>query len=141
MANLESFRHMDNWKQDLEKFFGGGLASGLNWFQENPKADIYETDNEVFVHLEIPGLEKQEDVHIHVDSQALTIHGTVTRSSEINEDRMHRKERFTGRFQRTLALPSPVEEEGARAAYRNGVLEIRLPKVKQAAKTITVEFQ
>lgn len=71
----------------------------------------------------------------------LHISGTINRSSEVKEENMHRKERFTGRFHRAVALPAPVSREGIRASYRNGVLEVRMPKDKpDEKKRIDVEF-
>lgn len=140
---FEPMRHMENWKRDLDRLFNEGFPSGFGMFQEfvSPRIDVYETDHEVVAHCEIAGLEKKEDVHLHVENQALTIHGNIQRANEIKEDRLHRRERFAGRFQRTVSLPAPVSAEGTTATYKNGVLEVRMPKAKpDNHKQIDIQF-
>ncbi|WP_327204062.1 Hsp20/alpha crystallin family protein [Paenibacillus tyrfis] len=125
------------------KFFNEGLPSAFGFQQEfgAPRMDVYETENEVIAHCEIPGLEKKEDVDIHVEQQTLTIVGTVHKVQEAKEEQYHRKERYTGRFQRTVALPAEVHAEGTVAAYKNGILEVKMPKAQNnARKRIDVEF-
>jgi HSP20 family protein len=139
----EPFRHFDQWKSGLDKIFNDA-KSGFGYFSEfnMTRIDVFENEKEVVAHCEIPGLEKKEDVHIHIDDNLLTIHGIIKRSSDIGEDQMHRKERFSGRFQRSITLPSLVNAEGTTATYRNGVLEIRMPKTtKDSHNPIDIQFQ
>ncbi|WP_248925032.1 Hsp20/alpha crystallin family protein [Paenibacillus hamazuiensis] len=143
LVPFEPFRHVDLWKKELDKFFNEGLPSAFGFNQEfgSPRMDVYETENEVIAHFDIPGLEKKEDVDIHVENNMLTIQGHIHRTSEYNEDQMHRKERYSGRFQRTVGLPAHVEAEGTAATYRNGILEVRMPKVRnENKKRIDVQF-
>ncbi|MFY0542527.1 Hsp20/alpha crystallin family protein [Brevibacillus sp. H7] len=139
----EPFRVLENMRKDLDRFFETGLPS-LRHFDNRfgmPSIDIHETDTEVIATCDIPGLEKKEDVHIEVDNNILTISGSVNRTTEIKNEQMHRQERFVGRFQRSVALPARVSEEGVKATYKNGVLEIRLPKTEpNTKKRIDVEF-
>lgn len=89
----------------------------------------------------MPGLEKKEDVDIHLDRNVLTISGTIQRSKEVKEEEMHRRERFVGRFHRAVALPANVKEEEVSATYKNGVLEIRIPKqIENSKKKIDIQF-
>ncbi len=83
---------------------------------------------------DIPGLEKKEDVNIDIDNNILTITGSINRANEVKEENLHRQERFVGRFQRSISLPSSVSSEGVTATYKNGVLEIRMPKTKPDTK-------
>jgi HSP20 family protein len=138
----EPFHHLDQWKSGLDKFFNDA-KSGFGYFPEfnTTRIDVYENETEVVAHCEIPGIEKKEDVHIHMDDNLLTIHGVIKRSSDIAEDQMHRKERFSGRFQRSITLPSLVNAEGTTASYKNGILEIRMPKItKDSHKQIDIQF-
>ncbi len=146
LVPYEPLRHLDNMRRDLERFFTSGFPSahafGLGQGFDFPRIDVHETGNEIVAACDIPGLEKKEDVDIDIENNILTISGTVSKDKEINEDRMHRQERFVGRFQRSVTLPARVESEGIRAAYRNGVLEIRMPKLTaDIKKKIDVEFQ
>lgn len=133
---LDTFRsHLDRWFQDLPSTLGFGTDIST------ARIDVFETDKEVVAHCEIPGLEKQEDVQIRVDDMQLTIQGIVQRHQDIKEETLHRRERFVGRFQRSVSLPSRVKAEGTTASYRNGVLEVRMPKeTADTARRIDVQF-
>ncbi|MBW5448647.1 Hsp20 family protein [Cohnella sp. CFH 77786] len=143
LVPYEPFRHLDNWRREWDRFFTndfpfvhfGGQGTG------RVSIDLYETENEVVASCEIPGLEKKEDVSIDVDRDSLSISGTLNRVNEVKDERMHRQERYFGRFRRSVALPSPVSSEGVSATYKNGVLEVRMPKLKgDSKKKIDVEF-
>lgn len=139
LVPYDPFRQLDQWRRDLDKYFNFGLGINKEW--SNPRMDIHETENEVVAACEIPGLTSKEDVNIDIDGDMLAISGTVNRSHEVKEEQMHRQERFTGRFQRTVALPARVHAEGTTASYRNGILEVRMPKQKnEAKKRIDVQF-
>lgn len=143
LVPFDPFRQLDNMRRDLNRLFSTDL--GMDREFGIPKVDVYEAENEVVATCDLPGLEKKDDVQIHINDQnTLTISGMIQRSNEIKEDRMHMQERFTGRFQRTIPLPSPVSLEGnAKATYKNGVLEIRMPKMQddsQNRNKIDVDF-
>jgi HSP20 family protein len=105
------------------------------------RVDVRENPKEVIVSAEIPGLEKKEDVQISVHDTHLHLSGKIERATEQQDENFHRTERFYGRFERTVSLPCPVVETGAKATYRNGVLEVRLPKAEhRQGKQIDVEF-
>jgi HSP20 family protein len=140
----EPFRHFENMRRELERIFQTDYPAfrtnfGLGF--GNPSIDIYETENEVVARCDIPGLEKKEDVNIDIDHNYLTISGTINRKNEVKEENMYRQERFVGKFQRSISLPARVTSEGVRATYKNGVLEIRMPKVKtETKKRIDIDF-
>lgn len=138
----EPFRHLENMKRDFERLFNEApITFGNSHHIGNIRADVHETDSEVIATCDIPGLESKEDVDIHVDNNTLHISGMVNKTNEVKEENMHRRERYEGRFQRSLSLPSPVSHEGITATYKNGVLEIKMPKVtKSSKKKIDVEF-
>ncbi|WP_003542149.1 Hsp20/alpha crystallin family protein [Desulfotomaculum nigrificans] len=138
----EPFRHLDNFRRELDRFFTGDFPlTGFGQRFGNPSIDVYETDNEVVAKCDIPGLEKKEDVNIYIDNNILTISGAVNRVNEIKEENMHRQERFFGRFQRSVSLPARVSSEDVKATYKNGVLEIRMPKLQaETKKRIDIEF-
>ncbi|MFD2368641.1 Hsp20/alpha crystallin family protein [Brevibacillus sp. GCM10020057] len=139
----EPFRMLDFMRKDLDHFFDTGLAPlGTHETRYGvPRIDIHESETEIVASCDIPGLEKKEDVHIDIDNNVLTISGTIHRANEIKSEQMHRQERFFGRFQRSVSLPSSVSEEGVRASYKNGVLEVHMPKMQPSAKKkIDVDF-
>ena len=142
LTPYDPFRPMDVFKRGLDRFFhdfptyfpfGEGLGSH--------RVDLYETDGEMIASCEIPGLEKKEDVRIEVQGDMLMISGVVQRSGEVEDERLHRRERFTGRFHRQIPLPSAVKGDAVKASYRNGILEIRMPKASPSdIRQIDVEF-
>jgi HSP20 family protein len=135
----EPFRSLDHFRREFDPFFQS-IRSAFDQFTPF-HVDIYETDTEVVAECDIPGLEKKEDVHIDVDQDTLTIAGSIHRNREIKDDQFHRQERFSGRFQRTIPLPVRVKSEGVEATYRNGVLEIRMPKMQgETRRRIDVQF-
>lgn len=140
----EPFRSLDNFRRELDRFFMPDFAGFRTNFSQNlgvPNVDVYETDNEVVASCDIPGLGKKEDVNIDIENNILSVSGAINRVNEIKEESLHRQERFSGRFQRSISLPSRVSSEGVKATYKNGVLEIRMPKIQaDARKRIDVEF-
>lgn len=138
----EPFRQIDDWRRGLVRLFDEGFWREM-FTSVGPRVDVYETADEVVVQCELPGLAQQDDVSITVDNNQLTIAGVIRRHTETAEDRnLYRQERFYGRFSRTLPLPAPVQEENIRATYKNGILEIRLPKAKtDRGRRIPIEFQ
>ena len=133
----EPFRQLEQFRREFDPFFQS-IRSGFDHFFH---VDVYETDTEVVAACDIPGLEKKEDVHIDVDQDVLTIAGAIHRNREVKDEQIHRQERFTGRFQRSIQLPARVQSEGVRATYRNGVLEVRLPKMQgKSRRRIDVDF-
>ncbi len=136
----EPFRHLESMRREWDRFFTG-FPMSLDREFGVPRIDLYETENELVASCEIPGLEKKEDVQIDIEENLLTISGSVNRMHEVKEDQMHRKERLVGRFHRSIALPVRVQTEGAKATYKNGVLEIRMPKQQSSTKrSIDLEF-
>ncbi|BCJ87087.1 Hsp20/alpha crystallin family protein [Effusibacillus dendaii] len=140
----EPFHHLENMRRELDRFFTTDFPTVRTGFGQTfgtPSIDIHETEHEVVATCDIPGLEKKEDVNIDIDNNILTVSGTINRMSEVKEEHMHRQERFVGRFQRSVTLPSRVASEGVKATYKNGVLEIHMPKLQADTKNrIDVEF-
>jgi len=96
-----------------------------------PPVDIYETDNEVVVRAELPGME-QKDIDIRIENNVLTIKGVRRMDEQVKEDKYHRIESAYGTFIRSFTLPTTVDEDNIKAEYRNGILKIVLPKKEQS---------
>jgi len=144
LVPYEPFRHLDHFRKEWDRFFSDETSlfkpGALRGFG-HLNVDVYETETEVVASCDIPGLEKKEDVNIDVDRDMLTISGTLNRTNEVKDENMHRQERFVGRFHRQVALPTSVSSEGVQASYKNGVLEVRMPKLKGDSKRrIDVQF-
>lgn len=95
-----------------------------------PAVDVYETEDELVIAAELPGL-NQKDVHLTLAGDMLTLRGERQRSHEVTPDSYYRAERWWGKFERTLPLPIPVEAGKVKAAYRDGVLTVTLPKADE----------
>jgi HSP20 family protein len=108
-------------KQGSQGFYGG-------W---TPAVDLYEDRDTFTVKAELPGMKREEiDISIHVGS--LTISGERKFEKKEGEGESSRRERYFGRFQRTLALNKPVDAGKASASYKDGVLTVTLPKAEEA---------
>ncbi len=92
-----------------------------------PAVDIYETENEVVLTAEIPGVD-EKDIEIKVEDNNLTIRGERKFEKETKEENYHRIERAYGSFFRSFALPTYVDQDRIEAEHENGVLKIRMPK-------------
>ncbi len=90
--------------------------------------EIEETDKEILVHIEIPGLGK-DDCHITVQGNKLCLYGEKRFEQKRTESTCHIMERAHGTFQRSILLPLIIDEYKAKASYKNGVLTVCLPKV------------
>lgn len=123
-------REMDRLFED---FFRRG---GLRWA---PSVDVIETNDTVVIKAELPGLEPK-DVDISVSGNTLTIRGEKKEEKEEKGKTFYRMERSYGSFCRTIDLPAAVEADKAKADYKQGVLEITLPKTEQVkAKKIPIK--
>ena len=92
-----------------------------------PQVDVTETDKEIKVCAEIPGVDAK-DVDVSVEDGTLTIKGEKKYEREENEKGQYRMERSYGSFERSIPLPAEVDESKAKAEFKNGVLRLRLPK-------------
>lgn len=113
-------------RREIDRLFEDAFTrDGNNW---TPAVDISETERELRVELELPGL-KPEDVEITAENGILTIRGE--KRSERKEDeqsRYHVVERTYGAFMRTFQLPQGIDEEQIGAEFDSGVLSLRIPK-------------
>lgn len=101
-----------------------------------PTLDMYEEKNEVVVKAELPGMAKEE-IDITLSNSTLTLKGEKKKEEEVKEKNYYRCEREYGSFLRTVQLPAEVKADGAKAIFKDGVLEIRLPKSEAAKKRET----
>ena len=100
-----------------------------------PTADVYDHDGEYLIALDLPGIDRAA-LEITIDDNRLTIKGTRVAGVSSTS----RTERPTGRFLRTFSVPGSVDQKSIHAAYKDGVLEVRLPKRKEeTAKRIEIK--
>ncbi len=105
----------------------------------SPVVDVYETEESIRLVADLPGV-KQEEIQVSIEGDTLTLKGERKRDAEVKEDQYYRVERSYGTFQRSITLPSVVDPHKVKATYRDGVLEILLPKKEEAKpKEIKIE--
>ncbi|MDN5347993.1 MAG: hypothetical protein PWP65_1557 [Clostridia bacterium] len=128
------WRDLTNLREEMFRAF-------LPGFWDAPRLDIYQTEDEIVATADLPGLASKDDVEITATNDSLTIRGEIRRDNEVGEQNYYRAERFYGNFARTISLPAQVIPEKATATYRNGILEIRLPKAAgQREKNIKIDI-
>jgi HSP20 family protein len=104
-----------------------------------PPCDIYETDDQIVIKAELPGL-RREDIKISIENNVLTISGERKLEEEAKRENYHRIERSYGRFMRSFMLPTTVDTGKVSAEFKDGVLSVALPKREEAKpKAIEVE--
>ena len=129
MGNLQSFQHEMN--RMFDQFFRGGNGEEAKVSTWQPSVDIYETDDALVIKAELPGVSK-DDVSIDVHQNTLTLRGQRKHEAEVKDEHYHRVERSYGSFQRSFTLPTTVDAEKAEASFKDGVLELRLPRLESA---------
>lgn len=97
----------------------------------NPPVDVEETAEGYVFRADLPGM-TEKDVKVSLTGDTLTLRGERKRETETTSGNVHRTERVFGTFERTFTLPAPVRGDQVKASYRNGVLEIRVPKAEEA---------
>jgi HSP20 family protein len=103
-----------------------------------PPADIHETDNELVVTADLPGIDVQS-IDVRVENNVLSIAGERKLQETPKNGNVHRVERMYGAFARSFTLSTPVNTEKIQANYKDGVLKITLPKA-EAAKPKRIEI-
>jgi HSP20 family protein len=95
-----------------------------------PAADLYETEKELIVELDVPGFDEKE-LALQVSDHTLTIKGERTKEKEEKEKTFYLHERVEKHFQRTFTLPPEADLEHVEAKFKTGVLEVHVPKIEQ----------
>jgi len=130
---LTLHREMNRLFDDVFNRFETGLPAVFGRMPGWPSIEVVETDKDVRISAELPGLE-EKDIELFVHDDVLTIRGEKRTQMDDRERRF--SERSYGRFERRIPLPFEVEDDRAEASFQNGVLTVTLPKsAKAEAKT------
>ena len=146
MANITRFDPFNDLVDDLFKgflvrplSFEGRADAGLGQLPR-AKVDVAEKNGAYLVTAELPGV-KKEDIHVAIDGAQVTLEAEVKREKEASKDeRTLHSERVYGKVMRSFTLPQEVDEAKAEAKFKDGVLELTLPK-KAAAQRRQVTIQ
>ena len=124
IVNWSPFHELDSMERRMRRLFEeAGFAPTLL-----PAADIYETDDEFVVELEVPGFEEKE-LGIEVSDHQLTVKGDRTETKEQKEKAFRLRERLERKFERCFELPAEADTEHVKARFEKGVLEVHAPKL------------
>ncbi len=131
---------------DFERLFNEG--SGLPFWRVRhgfefpwvPEMEVFERDNRLTVRLDVPGL-KKEEISVKVIENGLTIEGERKHETEEKKNNWYTSERAYGRFFRLVPLPEGVKAAEVKATFKNGVLEIAIPRAAGAVEPLTYNVE
>jgi HSP20 family protein len=141
----DPFRELLDLEREFRNFFEDSftalpekVAKEGSWL---PSLDIAEDKDNLIIKADLPGV-KQSDIDISISGDILTIKGERKKEEEVKDKNYHRIERFYGAFCRSLRLPQYVDTNKVKATYKDGVLEILIPKTEEVKpKQIKVEVK
>jgi len=123
-------KEMDRFVKDIVSTYPDQALNAVDVFGQDVKVDIAQTDKDVIVRADLPGMDKDKIEVTLLNNKILKIGGTRNVEKKEAAPGMVRQERMSGKFERVLELPVECLNEGIRAAYNNGVLEVDIPKKK-----------
>ena len=146
VAPWRPFSELARVERDMERMFEDFWTRpwfGLGWPRRfraleevaprAPAIEIYEEKDDVVVKAELPGM-KKEDLELNISDNLLTIKGEKKKEEEVKEKGYYYSERSYGSFTRTVEIPKDVQTDKVKASFKDGVLEIRLPKTEEAKR-------
>src|SRR5271169_824461 len=135
LSTWPGFGRLTDLRDEIDRLFESPLTEWAHtsnllsgW---TPALDLYEDKDNLFVKMELPGM-KREDIDVSLHEGSLSISGERKSEQKHEDADVYRAERFFGRFQRTVALPTPVAAYKVKAEYKDGILTVTLPKTEEA---------
>lgn len=137
LIRWQPYRELDQLRQQLDRFFDAspltqsGFPTALvegSW--RTPPAELHETETEFTLKLELPGIDPQ-DLTIEATAESVSISGERQASHQVEANGSVRSEFQYGKFQRTIALPSRIQNTQVKADYQQGILVVTLPKTEE----------
>ncbi len=143
----DPFRYLSDLQEDMNRLFDLSLArlprqlediANVEWV---PAVDVIDEKDKLRIKADLPGI-KKEDVEINIEDGVLSIKGERQNEKEEKNKNYYRRECFYGVFERSISLPAEVDIGKAEANYKDGVLEIILPKKEESKpKQIKVKIK
>jgi HSP20 family protein len=136
IVRWEPFRELSSLQTEMNRLFntafgdvqpGGAGNAARRWL---PAMDLLETDQDFVLRADLPGM-TESDVNIELEDNILTVSGERKTEHEGEREGFYRVERAFGSFSRSLTLPKGIDPEGVGASFRQGVLEVRVPKPEE----------
>jgi HSP20 family protein len=151
LVRWDPWRGMEDMRREMDRvfdrFFGRGLtpsraqAQTLEAGAWVPSVDVVDKKDKIIARFELPGMSK-EDIKISATEDTLTVRGESRQEKETKDEDYYLCERCYGSFSRTISLPVGVESDKVKALYRDGILEVTLPKAKEMLpREVEIEFK
>ena len=152
VAPWRPFTGLTRWESEMDRmmddFFGRRMRP---WWPERwqrgegelttPAVDVFEEKDEIVVKAELPGMDNN-DIEVNISDSELILKGEKKKEEKVEEKDYYRCERSYGAFLRSVELPTDVQADKIKASFKNGILEVRLPKTEEAkTKQITVKVE
>ncbi|MCD6220950.1 Hsp20/alpha crystallin family protein [bacterium] len=143
LAKWDPFKELldvrDNFDRLIDRIFNRDFD--LWEGERTPSIDVYEEGDNIIVKAEIPGV-KKEDISVTLSDDTLTISGKKSEEKEVKKENYYRKEIRSGSFSRSFTLPARVDKDKVKATYKDGVLQLVLPKApEEKEKEIKIEIK
>lgn len=144
-GNVTPFRplaEIARWEREMDRMLANFLGGRLPFASQDisqrlgirePAVDIYEEGDNIVVKAEMPGVEL-DDIEVTVTDNMLVLRGEKQKEEEADEGDYYRSERVYGAFSRSIPLPAETDAQKATATFKNGVLEVRIPKAEEAKR-------
>lgn len=147
LGRWDLFSNIATLQDRINRLFDDAFPSRIEGEEEmpayawRPLVDIYETAEGVVIQVDLPGVEKK-DVSVEMKENILTIKGERHTEAPVDEDQYYRKERTSGKFQRSFAMRAMIAPDQIKASFKNGVLTVEVPKpheMKPKQVSVTID--
>lgn len=137
-----SFNELSTLQDEINKIFSRFFSSkDFAVASFTPKLDLSETDNEFKIAVDVPGF-TENDIEVSFENGVLTIKGKKEDEKVEEKENFYHKERFSGSFMRNISIPKPIKVDSIKATFKNGVLNIYLPKEEEVKpKSIKISIE
>jgi HSP20 family protein len=146
VVKWDPFRDLISIQDRMNRLFEQTLSrsraeEGVSATTWTPAVDIYETAETIVMKAELPGVAR-EDIQIQINENTLMLKGERRFAKDVHEENYLRIERAYGSFHRSFTLPASVQQDKIRALFRDGVLELTLPKAEESKpKRVSIEIR
>lgn len=153
LAPWRPFMDLSKWEREMDRMMDEFFTRRMRpWWPERwlvspdseivtPIVDVYEEKDDIVVKAELPGMDKN-DIEVAISDSELTLKGEKKKEEKIEEKGYYRCERSYGAFARSVQLPKDVKADKIKASFKNGILEVRLPKSEEAkAREIKIKVE
>jgi HSP20 family protein len=132
LMRWDPWRELASFREAINRLFDETFSRRLplpSWGEWKPSIDVIDKGNEIVIRADLPGY-NPDNVEITVQENSVHIRGEVTEEREVKEGEYQVRERSYGSFARTIPLAAAIKPEEAKATFKNGVLEVILPKAE-----------